>query len=90
MKTTYKISLTCKEATTASAMREEGKLSWSMAIRLFMHYISCPPCRRFIKQLKRISKRIRLYYTTTAEKPLHQLSPEKKQHFQDQIDKFKG
>lgn len=89
MRTVYKISLTCKEATTASSIKEEGELSWSMAIRLFMHYISCPPCRRFIKQFKLISKGIRSYRDTTANKPLHQLSPEKKQDLQEKINKLK-
>lgn len=89
MKTVYKISLTCKEATTVSSMKEEGKLSWSMAIRLFMHYISCPPCRRFMNQFKLLSKKIRSYHQTTADNPLHQLSPEKKQALQEKINKLK-
>lgn len=89
MKTTYKISLTCKEATTIASMKEEGKLSWSLSIRLFMHYMSCPPCRRFINQFKLILKGIRSYRQTAADKPLHQLSPEKKQDLQDKINKLK-
>ncbi len=88
MKTTYKISLTCKEATAASSMKEEGKLSLSMTIRFFMHYISCPPCRKFINQFKLISKKIRSYRQATADKPLHELSPEKKQSLQEKINKL--
>ena len=89
MRTIYKISLTCKEATTASSMKEERKLSLLMSIRLLMHYISCPPCRRFINQFKLISKKIRSYRQTTANQPLHQLSPEKKQQLQERINKLK-
>jgi len=88
MKTIYKISLTCKEATAASSMKEEGKLSLFLAVRLFLHYMSCPPCRRFINQFKLILKGIRSYRRTASDKPLHHLSPEKKQSLQEKINKL--
>lgn len=88
MRTIYTISLTCKEATEASTRKEEGKLSLFMRIRLFLHYMNCPPCRRFINQFKLILKGIRSYRQSVATKPMHQLSPEKKQSLQEKIDKL--
>jgi hypothetical protein len=90
MKTIYNISLTCKEATAASSRLEEGKLSWSLRIRLLLHYMSCPPCRRFMNQFKLILKGIRSYRQTAADKPSHQLSPEKKESIQEKINKLNG
>lgn len=89
MNTIHKISLTCKEATDAISRKEEGHLSFSLRIRLYLHYISCPPCRRFISQCKLILKGIRSYRESASVTPLHQLDAEKKKQLQEQIDKLK-
>jgi hypothetical protein len=88
MSTVYRLKLTCKEATYLSSQKEEGKLSLFMRVRLLMHYISCPPCRRFINQCKLIAKRIRTYRNGLSTTPTHQLTPEKKQSLQEEINKL--
>ncbi|HSH65605.1 MAG TPA: hypothetical protein VLB84_07365 [Bacteroidia bacterium] len=88
MNTIHKISLTCKEATEASSREEEGKISLFLKIRLYLHYLSCPPCRRFINQFKLILKGIRSYNKSVIAKPLHELSPDKKKNIQEQINKL--
>jgi hypothetical protein len=88
MSTVYRLKLTCKEATYFSSQKEEGKLFFFMRVRLWMHYISCPPCRRFINQCKLIAKKIRTYRDGLSITPTHQLTPEKKQSLQDEINKL--
>ncbi len=88
MSTVYRFKLTCKEATYLSSKKEEGKTSLFLRMRLLMHYVSCPPCRRFINQCKLIATRIRSYRETVSTAPTHQLPPEKKQNLQEQIDKL--
>jgi hypothetical protein len=88
MSTVYRLKLTCKEATYLSSKKEEGKLTFFLQLRLLMHYISCPPCRRFINQCKLLAKKIRRYPEGLSEGPAHQLPAEKKQSLQEQIDKL--
>jgi hypothetical protein len=88
MNTVHKISLTCKETLQAHSMQEEGFLPFFLRLRVMLHYISCPPCRRFIKQYKFILKRIHAYRESTSATPLHQLDPEKKNQLQEQINKL--
>ena len=66
---------------------EEGRISFFLRMRLFIHYLSCPPCRRFINQCKLILKGIRSYRESVTVTPLHQLDPEKKKKMQETIDK---
>jgi hypothetical protein len=86
MSTVYRLKLTCKEATCFSSKKEEGKLTFFLQLRLLMHYISCPPCRRFINQCKLLAKKIRRYREGLSAAPTHQLSAEKKQSLQEQIN----
>jgi hypothetical protein len=88
MNTVYRIKLTCKEATYLSSKKEEGKLTLFLQLRLLMHYISCPPCRRFINQCKLIAKKLRRYREGLSAAPTHELPPEKKQSLQEQINKL--
>ncbi len=83
MHTIHTLSLTCKEATAAASLKTEGKITIVMSIRLWIHFISCPPCKRFMKQIRLILKRIRLYPESA---PLEQLSGEKKQRIQEMIN----
>lgn len=88
MNTVHKLSLTCKEATDAFSRKEEGRLSYFLRIRLFLHYISCPPCRRFFNQCKLILKGVRSYRESASVAPTHQLDADKKKQLQEQIDKL--
>jgi hypothetical protein len=88
MSTVYHLKLTCKEATYLFSKKDEGKLSLFLRIRLLMHWISCPPCRHFIRQCKLIAKRMRTYREELSAAPTHQLTPEKKQSLQEKINKL--
>jgi hypothetical protein len=88
MKTVHTLSLTCKEATDAFSRQEEGQLSLFLRIRLFLHRLSCTPCRRFFNQCKLILKGIRSYRESASVTPLHQLDAEKKQQIQEQLNKW--
>lgn len=88
MITVHRVKLTCKEASYLSSKEEEGVLTLSLRVRLLLHWISCPPCRRFIRQCKLIAKKIRTYREGLAATPAHRLTPEKKQSLQEEIDKL--
>lgn len=80
------MKLTCKEATYLSAKGEDGRLGLYDRIKLLMHQLICPPCRRFAIQTKKIKdyfKQIKV-----ADKPnlSDKLSEESKERIRKHID----
>ena len=85
MSTTYKIILTCKDATFLSSQKEEGKLSFGTQLKMMIHLMGCPPCRRFIAQSKLIFKSAHHYKDSLLS---NHLSTDKKQSIQDTINEL--
>ena len=89
MKNVHKQSEACKQAMEAYTRREEGEhLPLFLRLRVSLHIILCPPCRRFIQQFKLILREIRSYRESASVTPFHQLDPERKQRIQEQLNKF--
>lgn len=66
-KSTYKWSLTCKEVTFLSSIREEQGLPFWLEMRIRYHLGLCGPCRRFIHQSKLIASRMSQRFQQLSE-----------------------
>ena len=85
--TTKGIKISCKEATYLSSLYQAGKLSRADKAKYLLHLMVCPPCYRFVKQVKKIAKLLSLYFKSFNDKTPYQLSDQKKQDFQVELMK---
>lgn len=84
--TFFKTIFSCREATTLSLRKEDGKLRSAEKLQLFLHLLYCHVCRRFIKQSRQITHICDDYRQHISQHPTYTLTPEAKDKMQQQLN----
>ena len=80
---------TCKDVSSLSAKALDGKLTLSEKFWAHIHLSICPPCVRFMKQLKYIRKVNQQENAQTPPPESYQLSEESRDRIRQKLEKQK-
>lgn len=80
------MKITCKEATYLSAKAETRKLGLYSKVRLLLHQLLCPPCRRFVVQARLITHYFKQIKPKDKADLGYKLSEQTKERIKKHID----